>query len=162
MAQQQPNQAPAQQINDIPPDVLQECLRSLDKINKDLLRMIDGFKAVESARSIAILAELGIPLPPNPRNGRDYPENMPEEHQKLEFFPDIQALPDDHLTAWLDFYGKEYTANMDRSQREVKLYIALGEMEDKYKLPTILGPGGVVQLEEGSEGNHAVGNDQGV
>ncbi|WWD04227.1 hypothetical protein V865_002295 [Kwoniella europaea PYCC6329] len=112
---------------DYPPEVVDEALRIIDLMKQDAIRISNSFRALDATWYVTFLAKEKIPLPPNPRNGRDYPEGMPDEYQLLPFLADVKSLPDEHLHTWLNFYNKAYTDNLSRSQKEVMLLVALGE-----------------------------------
>ncbi|WVQ66413.1 uncharacterized protein L199_004593 [Kwoniella botswanensis] len=112
-------------VVDFDPEIAEQCLKSLKAINDTCKRVLNEFRATRSVEVIGFLTKERVPLPPNPRNGRDYPEGMPSEYQLIPFFADIRSLPDEHLNTWLGFYDKTYTDDVNRSDKEIMLFQAL-------------------------------------
>ncbi|OCF61858.1 hypothetical protein L486_01521 [Kwoniella mangroviensis CBS 10435] len=137
MSNQQPNQGnQGQAINDLSSaEAVQLCLNTIQLMHQDIIKKTNILRSAEAARMVGIMHDLQIPIPVDPRNGKDYPDNMPEEYQRLESIANIRSLPDEHLNAWLGFYDKEHTAEMSRGQQEGTLFIALGESGQNMLVP---------------------------
>ncbi|WWC95454.1 hypothetical protein V866_002318 [Kwoniella sp. B9012] len=133
MSNQQPNQEQA--INDLSPEAVQLCLDTIQLMHQDIIKKTNSLRSAEAARMVGIMHDLQIPIPVNPRNGKDYPDGMPEEHRRLESIANIRSLPDEHLYTWLVFYDKEHTEEMSRGQKEGTLFIALGETGQNMLVP---------------------------